>query len=276
MEKTTKPKPPRNLRHAAFVAGATVVIGGFAWIIQTYRIHHATAVAEGFLKQGFGTLAAEALDPFRYSLATNERGCALLTASYYRSHQTNRLEWAAETCLSAGIETPDTYIGYAAARESTNQDSDALQILNHGLEKFGKSSEIYYRLGLILRRTKRDAEAIQAFLKATELAPSNNSLSLEALTYFISQTRFKDARAMADRLKTVETENPEVKLVLARAYKLSGDKPGLGEMLGQAKVLLARKPELAPALEQLYADVFRMDIPLPTPNRTIARKRATE
>jgi len=238
-------------------------------------MYRATLQAEELIKKGFGTLAASQLSPFQRSLVSDERGCGILIASNFLARKSETLDWASQACLEAGINIPDAYIGLAAVREFSGQDNEALQILNQVASKFEKTPDIYLRMATIFRRAKNNDGAAQAYLKAAERAPQNNQLSLDILQFMSEQNRWQDALQFANKLRTVETDNAEVKLVIARALFKGGDQGSAKLLVDQAKALIEKKPEIKPVIERAYADVLNPP-GAPQPPRNLASERVSE
>jgi len=247
------------LKRTSLIWGAGIIallIAGF-WALQVALANRAVSRAENFLAKGFGSLAVEAVDCYRYKLIRNELGCKTLIGSYFLSRKTDRLEWAAQACLEKGINIPELYIGLAASREFTNRDQEALQVLLQATTQFPESPDLHYRIAQLLRRNKKDEAATSAYLEASKRAPQNNTLTAEALEYFSSINQWPQAKQMADLIRNVPTENPELKLLLGRAYLKTGDTAGAGALASEARSLLARNPSKTPQLERLYADVLQ-------------------
>jgi hypothetical protein len=240
----------------AAAAGCSAVIATAIWGVGATRAHLRLTEAEAQIKKGFTALAAETIDPVRNELTTSPRGCTALMGSYFGAHRADRLEWAAQACITAGVETTDTYIGLAAAKELVGRDGEALQLLQQVTQKFTKSPDPLYRIAQILRRNKKEAEAADVLLKATEIAPDNNQLAMETMEQLSTLQRWSDARHLADKIKAVETDNPEVKLLIARALLKGGDAGGAQTVVAQARTLLEKKPEMKGALERAYGDVL--------------------
>jgi tetratricopeptide (TPR) repeat protein len=210
----------RRWKPWAIAAGGIAGIAITLWGVQATFVHLRLTEAEAQIKKNFTALASESLEPVRYELTSSVRGCQALVAAYFGAHKPERLEWAAQACITAGVETSDMYVGLAAARELVGQDGDALKILTQVAQKFDKSPDPLYRIAQIYRRNKKDAEATDLLVKAAELAPTNNQLSMETLEALSTANRWADARKYADRIKAVESDSPEVKLVIARALMI--------------------------------------------------------
>ena len=263
----------RRWRPWAIGAGGIAAIATALWGVQATFVHLRLSEAEAQLKKNFAALASESLEPVRYELTSTLRGCQALVSAYYGSHRPERLEWAAQACITAGIETPDIYVGLAAARELAGQDADALKILDQISKKFEKSPDPLYRIAQIYRRNKKTSEAAEVLLKAAELAPSNNQLSMETLEMLSQEQRWSDARKIADRIKSVESDNPEVKLIIARALNHGGDTAGSQALVTQARALLDKRPELRSGIERGFPDLMQAAAgapPATEPSRAIA------
>ena len=243
-------------RMAPIAMGAAFVLVGMiygAFLIQT---HFVVKKAEAQLQKGFGALAAETLDSYRFRLRGQEKTCRTLISAYYQSRRLDRLEWAAQACLESGLEMPEAYLGLATVRELTGREGEALQLLSGVLGKFEKIPDIYYEIAQILRRNKRDNEAAAAYMKASERAPENNQFALETLQYLSSLQKWPEARLVADRLKNIQTDNPEVKLFVARALLKGGDRKAAEPLIASARELIEKKPESKAAFEKAYPDVL--------------------
>jgi tetratricopeptide (TPR) repeat protein len=227
------------------------------WGANQVLASRAAKRAEVLMKKDFAVLAEDAIDPYRRTLIVKAEGCHLLLNIYYRTQDLVRLAWASEACLDAGQEVPAAYLGIAASREAQGHDVESLQILQTGAQKFPTSAEFPYRMSVLFKKNKQKDQAVAALMKASQLAPENKQISLEALQYFSSIERWSEAREMADRLKSVPIENPEAKLVIARALQRGGDMGSARELVNSVRKLLGGKPALQKALEQTYADVFK-------------------
>lgn len=220
--------------------------------------HRAIHTAEVYLNKGFGALAAETLDPYRKSLTSTEPHCKLLLSTYFKAQQGEKLKWAAESCLSAGVETPETYLSLALSQELNGKDAAALQMLTEFSPKFTQIPDFDLRIALIYKKNNKIEQASQAYLSAISKAPSNQTLSFDALQYFASVGDWKHAKTIALSLVNAPTNNPEVKLVLAQALAKGGDTPAALSTLQQARTLLAQTPTQRPTLEKNYPELFQL------------------
>lgn len=233
-----------------------VALVGIPVAAQFGMKYHALVVAENHLAKGYNLLAEETLEPYRNSLSSSERGCKALINTYYQTRDGNKLEWAAQSCLSHGKELAEVQLGRAAGREFTGKDNEAIQILVQAAPKYDKMPDIPFRLAQILQRNKRDKEAVRAYLMAAERAPQDNKLALDVLQYAVSIESWGEAKVLANRLKSSPTESPEVKLIIAKALARGGDTTSAKAVVAQARDLLAKNPDLKNDLESRYAELF--------------------
>ncbi len=239
---------------AALTIGATVQL---TWIAGS---HWALVKAEGQLIKGYGALAAETMHPFREYIANDRRGCRAILAAYYQGRQADRLYWASQTCAASGVDIADVAIATAMVEELSGHDTQALEILNSAISRFEGTADIYYRMAQILRRIQRDPEALLALFRAAELDPSNNALSMETLQYFSSQNRWNEAKVMAKRLLSAQSDSPKTKLLIGRVFLRTGDRSTAQIMIDQARALLIKQsPEIQSMIEREYADLLNKD-----------------
>lgn len=224
--------------------------------IQMGRAQYNLREAEGYLQKGFGTLAAETLEPVRFILVKSIRGCEALQGAYFGAQRPDRLEWAAQACIVKTGESASTYVALAAARELMGRDEEAMRILERVIQTFPKAPDPYFRVSQIFRRAKKDVDAAMALQKASELIPANNQVALDALQALSGVNRWEEARRIAERIKDVQTDMPEVKLVIARAMLKGGNAEGAKAQTEMARSMIEKKPENRDAIMQTFADVF--------------------
>jgi predicted Zn-dependent protease len=252
----------RFTRHLSLPKPWNAVVGGAAALavaifgIQMGRAQYNLREAEGYLQKGFGTLAAETLEPVRFMLVKSQRGCEALQGAYFGAQRPDRLEWAAQACIIKHGESPGAFVGLAAARELMGRDEEATRILAQVMQAFPKAPDPYFRMAQILRRAKKDVDAAMALSKASELIPANNQVALDALQALAGVSKWEEARRIAERIKDVHTDMPEVKLVIARAMLKGGNAEGAKAQADMARAMIEKKPENKAAIMQAYADVF--------------------
>lgn len=212
--------------------------------------------AEAALLKGFGAVAADVIDERRHEAVRFEKGCPVMLGAYYQTRRADMLEWAGQACLEAGREIPEVFLALAAAREFTGRDQEALRILGGVAGRFDKIPDIYYRMAQILQRNKQNDAAAATLIRAAERAGNNNQIVLDAVQFLSGIQKWAEAKQLADKLKGTATDDPEVKLVLARALKNGGDAPGAQLLVDQAKGIIAAKPEFKQAIEQAYPDLL--------------------
>lgn len=246
------------IRLAGIVIIAGGIVGGSIWGGCAYLENRALKTAESQLQRGFPAVAMETLEDYRHSLVDEAESCVTMINTYFQARRVDKLEWVSQACLEAGQDIPEAYLGAAAAHELAGRTGDALTLLDRVAPKFDKIPDIYYRMAQILKRLERKEEAVMAYKKASERAADNQQLTLEALQYFASLERWNDAKLMAVKLKDAKTENPEVKLFIARALLKGGDQEAARKLAGEAKELVKDKPQLKTVLEKNYSDVMKL------------------
>ena len=246
---------------AAYAIGAATLlfISAGLWALTAIRAQLLLRDGEEQLKDGFAALAAESLDPVRTALIREKRGCAALVAAYTGAHRPERLEWAAQACMSSGIDSPEIEVGLAAARELAGHDEDALKILKNVALKFNKSAAPLYEAGQILRRDKKVAEAVGYLKRAADLEPSNSLYCLDALRALSEAQIWNEARRIAEQIKNVATNEPETRLIIATALLRGGDRDGAMAQATQAIQLLPSKDtDTRETLEQTYPEALAL------------------
>jgi tetratricopeptide (TPR) repeat protein len=228
-----------------------------AWSVSLIRAKLALRRADSAMKQGFGAIAAEEIDPFRQDVIHLDGGCQLLVASYYNSRRLERLEWSVQSCLRAGKESPDIYMGLAGHRELTGREEEAFKILESAAKKYDAIPDFYQRMGTMLLRNKNQEAAATMLLKAAERTEGTNQSLVDTLQLLISLKKWPQAKLLADRVKSSPTKGAGIKLLIARALKEGGDQTGAQVFIDQAKELLASEsPENKKALETEYFDLL--------------------
>lgn len=244
-----------NRTKLAKTTAAVAVVGGVYFGLSLL----AERSADKLLSKGFGAIAADRLWAFRPILERRVSGCRLLVASYFQSREVNELDRVSQRCLENGINIPEPYIGLGAVREFTGRDQDALQLLAQVLPTFEKLPDIHLRIGIILRRLKNIEPAIQSYAKAAEMAPSNPQLQVDTLAFMAEQGKWKEALPVANRLRETQTDNPEIKLLVARALQKNGDS-GTAQMLAeQASGLMGKlQVQAKEYLDKNYGDILAL------------------
>jgi tetratricopeptide (TPR) repeat protein len=208
------------------------------------------------MAKNFPALAADQGECYRHRMVKSEEGCALLLAAYHDSRNLQRMEWAAQACMDAGRETPEVYLGLAAAEEAAGRDLAALQRLLEAEKKFPQKAEVYLRMATIFKRNKRVDEAAQSYHKVVELLPQNADMTLEAFRYFVSVEKWADAKKMVDRLQAVQGVPVELKFLMARALFKFGDQASARLMAEEGRKMLGRDSSALSAFKQTYPELF--------------------
>jgi len=245
------------------VAGVILVISLFLGIVfsaQALMLRRATAKARFALEMGRPAVASEWVDPYRFQLARTEKGCQALLDTYLAAKSPGNLAWTSEACLDSGIENPEIHMGLALSREMSGADQDAILILEAATKKFEKVPGLVLRIAQILKRNKNQEGATLYYSKAMELAPDNENIALESLGYFLESRQDESARLVATKLKNAKTDNPEVKLVIARGLLRGGDATGAKMITEEAVGLVATNTQLRQRLQSSYPDLLTPDV----------------
>jgi tetratricopeptide (TPR) repeat protein len=237
-----------------------LVLGGVAWGTCYGMSWRAMGKAEAQIQKGLDAVAIDTFKPYRNWLAKRERGCRVLLSSYFQAKDVEGLKWSSQACIEAGIDIPETYFGLSSAAEFMGRDEDALRVLSAGLQKYKEgpvAANFYQGIGGILARNKRDQEAALALKKAAEMDPKNNQLAVNAIDALGKQNKWQEARPLAESLRALQTDNPTVKLLLARVYSKTGDPSGATSLVASVKEMIKTKPELEVTLKKEYADLLK-------------------
>ena len=245
----------------ALTITALLVLTGFSAAAYHYGKKYSyqkdilKAAEEG--KRGFWALAAEKVDRHRFDMLSNENDCNTLLNVYANAKKGERLEWAAQACLEAGVENFGVYLSLSIAQELLGRDQEAIQLLDQIIKKFEKEPTAYRRLAMIFSRNKDEARATEImYLAATRTQDAQ--ICLDALQALLNQKRIAEALTLAQILKTTPTENPEVKLIVARALIAGKEATGGSAQNNEAKFLMEKlDPVKKSQLEKQYADVLK-------------------
>ncbi|MBI2712441.1 MAG: hypothetical protein HYX41_06255 [Bdellovibrio sp.] len=240
-----------------------VVVVSAALLLLAYTLFHFLSVgiamgkARTALDGGFPAVAANDLEKNRSDVVRRKDGCRLLMDTYYASRKADLLEWAAQACLASGQESPEAYLALAVSSELRGGDADALRILDAGTKKFEKTPGLYLKIAQILARNKNFDDAGNFYNQAVDKAPDNQNIALEAMQFFSQIGKDDAAKTLAGKLKGAKTDNPEIKLLLARALKRGGDVDGAKALIAEANTMMASNAQLKGRLEKIYEDVFK-------------------
>lgn len=211
------------------------------------------------LQVGLPTIAFESLRPYRWTMYYSADNCRLLATSAFQARKSSELNYIAEACMEAKIQIPEIYLTLAGMREWEGRDQEAAQILSQAARTFEKVGEVHLNFASMARKLKQEGVAVQEALKAAEVAGQNSQLQLEALQFLILGSHWKEAKPVADQLRSVATEEPAVKLLLARVYAKNQDETLKQALVNEATSLLAKsqaKPEQKEAIKRAFADVL--------------------
>lgn len=243
------------------IALGLILLGGVGYGgytgVQAIRVSMATSEAQESLARGFPAVAADRIESVRYLMLNKTLSCATMIDAYFRARAFGRLEWASQACLNAGHNIVEAFLGLSAVRAAESRDEDALSILRDAIQVFPKNPVIFVRIAELFRKNKNDNAAIQAYQAAMERAPDDAALGLNTLDYYRSLKKMDLVKPLAQRLKGIKTEQAEVKLVIARALKDTGDAAGADQLVREADAIASKNPQLKAALQKAYSDVWK-------------------
>lgn len=231
--------------------------------LNAVQLRSAKKVMKLALDKGYPAVAADTAENRRELLANDGEGCALMIDAFFRARIVTRLDWASQMCMANGLNIVETFLGLSAVRSFEGRDQEAINVLQEGLRIYPDSAPIYVRMAEIFRKNKNENLALQAFVTAVQKAPTDLALALNAYQYFQTLKKTELMKQLAQRMKTAETTQPEVKLVIARTLKETGDMEGSKQLASQGLALAAKNPQLVAALSKSYADVVGGAAPAP-------------
>ncbi len=249
------------------LAGFIVILLGTATTAgQSLYRNHVVERADALTKKGYFGLAADLIEPHEAALTHSLDGCRILSISYFGSRRLDRLESATEACLENQQQSTDVIIGLAAAFEMTGRVDQAILLLQNSSAAFKNTAEFPHRLGMIYRNQKNIDGAIAQYLEANRRAPALHKLGLDYVVFMAENQKWNEAAAVADSLKDAKTEDPEVRLLLARVYQRAGRPEAAQAQVEVARSLLEKAPERRDPLLKAYGDL------LPSVQRTLAKE----
>jgi tetratricopeptide (TPR) repeat protein len=223
--------------------------------VQFYRTKITQSVIELALEKGYPAVAADEADKKRELLLETPEGCALMIDSFFRGRMLQKLDWASQACLARGHSIVEGYLGWAAVRTFENRENEALSILQEAAQKFEKSAAVYLRMAEIFRKNKNEDSAVQAYAMAIQRAPDDIALALNTLEYFRLIKRTELVKQLSLRLKDFKTTQPEVKMIIARALKESGEPSQASKLVEEAKEMTKENPDAFTRLAQNYPEL---------------------
>lgn len=248
-----------NFKWVLKVVVALIIVAGS--LLGRHVFHLAKLdKAEGYLQRGLAALAYEQVHPYRDGLSKNERGCLALFQIYSSRNKGEQLEWAAESCIENEVKHHSVFLAYAQANELMGRDLKALNILVSSAKNFEKRPEFYFQAGVIYERLKDIDAATQAFDLALQRSEENKQLMFKVLQFLVTHQKWQKARQLAGQLRYEKTQDPEVKLILAYAFKMGGDEASWKAELKAAEEMLEKSPNRMKALKERYTGVFEPSV----------------
>ncbi len=244
----------RNLIMALVVLGA---VGGGGWLGYCKWQHKRDIKqAKAAFDKGYTTLASDILEHHRKWMTKSEDDCKLLVNIYYSARNPGALAWAAESCLTNGIDLPETNMGLAFSRDMAGRTQEAVQILGSVVDKYKDIPDVFYRMAQMLARLGNNESAAVAYSQALERAKDNAAMFVEALDFMAQQKMWETAKPIAMKIKDSEIDNPAIKLLIARVLINSGEKESAKPLVAAAKTLLEKAPN-KDQIEKAFSDILR-------------------
>jgi tetratricopeptide (TPR) repeat protein len=240
-----------------YAAGVLVIAGAAVWAGCEIQYRRTLSRALSAMRKNLPALAADYAECYRHRMVKSDEGCALLLAAYHDSRNLSRMEWAAQACMEAGRETPEVYLGLAAAEEASGREVEAATWLLQGTKKFPEFPELHMRMAILFRRNKRVDEAVREYSKVSELLPQNADLALKSLEYFVETKHWQEAKAVVTRLQQAKGATPEVKLLMATALQKFGDQGSASALVDEAKKMMKDQPDQMARLRKAFPDVLK-------------------
>lgn len=244
----------RNLVVAIVVLGAigsAVTFGYCKW-----QHKHDVKAAQAAFEKGYNTLASEVLEHHRKWMTKSADDCKLLVNIYYSARNPGALAWAAESCLTNGIDLPETNMALAFSRDMGGRTQEAVQILGSVVDKYKDIPDVFYRMAQMLVRLGNNDAAAVAYSQALERAKDNAAMFVEALDFMATQKMWDAAKPIAMKIKDTEIDNPAIKLLIARVLVNSGERESAKPLIASSKTLLEKSPNRA-QIEKAFADILR-------------------
>jgi hypothetical protein len=95
---------PTTIQQSVVAVLVFAALAGSVWAIGAGSAQYRLTKAEAQLKKGYAQLAVETLEPCRAQLTSTTHGCQILVQVYASARRTDRLEWATQACMEAGVE----------------------------------------------------------------------------------------------------------------------------------------------------------------------------
>lgn len=246
-----------SLRNKSLAFSAALVcLAGIAWGWGEFQFRRSVKEGTQYLAQGYGHLAWTTLRPHRDRLLSETKYCPVFINSALESESWSDVAWAAEACRSGGFEGLDPELAMAIASEKQKLPDRAAVWAERAMRRSPKDLRPYIFLSRLLRE-KAPEESLKWLLQATQLNPNDAQLALDAANALASRGDWAAARQFADRLVNEQTQDPAVKLLIARILLNSGDKPRARAVRQVAEEWMKRLPQdQYQRLRNEYVDVF--------------------
>lgn len=248
---------PKLMQYAIAGVIALVALIVIGYTVQSILMKRASARIEALANKGLTALATEEVDCYKNRLAKTEKGCNLMIATYFRAQKGEKLEWAAQKCISNGFTTAFVILGHAASKEMLGRDPESFAILSQLLQSDDKIPEAHFRIAKLYQRSNMKDLAAESYMKSARLAPKSPEILNEVIAFLADNSKWKEAREVAGFIKLLEGAAPGLKLLAARTLKKAGASGDETKVLVEQAVAAIKDNKAEKArLEKMFPELF--------------------
>ncbi len=196
-------------------------------------------LAPGF-QRAFAAAEIELVEALM-AIAERPEAHANLGSLYADAGNVAAAEAAYQTALRVAPDSLFARINYADFYRRTGRDGDAEALLREGLELDRGAADLHHSLGLLLVRSNRQDEGLEALRMAVEASPDN---ARYAYVYAVALNSLGQPEAATKLLSEVKDRFPadfDIHWALATMYRDQGDSAAAREV---AAVLAQRYPDV--------------------------------
>ncbi len=214
---------PQKIRRWTYLLLFLLTVPPGLYYYRNYRHLKQAVEAHRLMTQGFGALAMDVIDSSRADFVARPQGCALLVKIYELAFRLDRLQWAAEACQAAGVDSSevDQARGMVfAAHENWDQAKIAYEMAAY---KF-KNPEGFVKLSEYHLSRNNPEEAIRALTTGLLNLPGDELLSYQLLKTYYDLKRYEEAAqvALAAKFLYTSTRFSEVTVMIEISLQKSG------------------------------------------------------
>ncbi|MCX7625505.1 MAG: tetratricopeptide repeat protein [Candidatus Sumerlaeaceae bacterium] len=143
---------------------------------------------------------------------------------------------------------PMLYVNVASLLEQESRIAEARQILEDGIKKIGEKAEFYVALGEIAEHAKDSTEAIRAYRKACDLAPTNRLLVGRFFKLLAEKNKWDELEQYAQELADKYGDKGELFALAGETFLYEGELERAAKWFDKA---MAEAPERFPLYARL-------------------------